>query len=306
MEFLVLLAFVPAALLLWSILANWRNPPANLDGSPKKRSHGQPSRATPKPKHSAPPSSFSEKTSVASPADKEPDPAEFGLTSSRISELEQAPPNTEKNVQVACTGLLALAVGIWATAEKGLATGLVMTVAGLLVFLPFGMMIAAAIFPLVRKLSPELAEYERAERYLAAKAAFDRYVNLQRREHWLNMDHRIFELEVADLFRRAGHTVVVTRAVKDEGVDVVVDDHILVQCKAHQNPVGPAVVRELYGVVLHFNAERGVIISREGFTSGARDFAIGKPISLYDLGNLVYFNEHPNQLSIAIHRQAVL
>ena len=60
---------------------------------------------------------------------------------------------------------------------------------------------------------------------------------------------------------------------------------IVVQCKSHNKPVGPATARELYGAMMDFGADRAILACTAGFTKGARDFVDGgkgkpKPIDL--------------------------
>jgi HJR/Mrr/RecB family endonuclease len=43
---------------------------------------------------------------------------------------------------------------------------------------------------------------------------------------------------------------------------------IVVQCKAHRNPVGPNVVRELYGTMFHAGADAAKLVALGGFTQG--------------------------------------
>jgi hypothetical protein len=62
---------------------------------------------------------------------------------------------------------------------------------------------------------------------------------------------------------------------------------IIVQCKGHDKPVGPAALRELYDALLDCGAERAILASVSGFTKGARDFATGKPLRLLGLADIV-------------------
>jgi restriction system protein len=57
---------------------------------------------------------------------------------------------------------------------------------------------------------------------------------------------------------------------------------LVVQCKNHTAPVSPSVVRELYGVLLHEEADGAVLVATGGFSNAAKEFAEGKPITLLD------------------------
>jgi len=104
---------------------------------------------------------------------------------------------------------------------------------------------------------------------------------------WDNLTGRQFEREVANLFKRSGISSELTPASNDKGVDIVLADGTLVQCKAHKNPISPAVARELYGTIKHFRAPKGILIAKNGFTKGVFGFVSGKPITLMDVNGLI-------------------
>ena len=103
-----------------------------------------------------------------------------------------------------------------------------------------------------------------------------------------------FERDMAALCRRLGYSVETTPASGDEGVDLVLrrkGKKIVVQCKSHQSPVGPAVVRELYGSMVAAKADKAVLACTGGFTSGVINFVRGKPIELISASGLVELAE---------------
>lgn len=63
----------------------------------------------------------------------------------------------------------------------------------------------------------------------------------------------------------------VTQQSNDGGVDVV-SENCVTQVKHVMTPVGPAVVRELYGVSIAAD-KKAIVMSRSGFTKAAIDFA---------------------------------
>jgi len=98
-----------------------------------------------------------------------------------------------------------------------------------------------------------------------------------------------FESLICDLFRRMGFDVEQTPLSGDGGVDVIAlsQDPIysgkyLIQCKRWRSSVGEPAVRDLYGVVLSQNANKGIIITSSYFTDKARDFVHGKNLELID------------------------
>jgi hypothetical protein len=101
-------------------------------------------------------------------------------------------------------------------------------------------------------------------------------------EELLAMAPRAFEELVAELLAREGMDVTLTPPSRDGGKDILAvartpvgKQLYLVECKryAQGNPVGVAVVRSLYGVVMEENASSGLIVTTSRFTSGALNFA---------------------------------
>jgi restriction system protein len=86
-------------------------------------------------------------------------------------------------------------------------------------------------------------------------------------------------------FERLGFVVEQTPTVGDGGVDLVLrrgEELVLVQCKRHARPVGEPVLRDLYGALVHFGANSGVVCSSSGFTPAACKWAHEKAIRLVD------------------------
>jgi restriction system protein len=87
-----------------------------------------------------------------------------------------------------------------------------------------------------------------------------------------------FERLVAEAYRRQGYLAeVVGSASGDGGVDVELrkpGEFALVQCKQWKAyKVGVSVVRELLGVVVSRNADKGIVITSGAFTEEAQAFA---------------------------------
>jgi HJR/Mrr/RecB family endonuclease len=94
----------------------------------------------------------------------------------------------------------------------------------------------------------------------------------------------------------------VTPGSADGGIDIEVTRNGLrgvVQSKAHAGCVGPHVVRDLYGVIHHYGAAFGIIVSRGGFSKGAIDFARDKPILFLDFSDLTAMQEGRDVLAAA-------
>ena len=102
-------------------------------------------------------------------------------------------------------------------------------------------------------------------------------------DYWLNLDGLTFESELGDLYRRLGYDVETTPVTGDDGIDLVLKKDgltTIVQCKSHQQPVGPAIAREIYGALISSKADNAILACTSGFTPGVFSFAKDKPISL--------------------------
>jgi HJR/Mrr/RecB family endonuclease len=139
-----------------------------------------------------------------------------------------------------------------------------------------------------------MPRYRRAQRYRKALAMFRAWWVRTQKEFWLSLSGIQFEAELAGVFRKAGFRAELTAASGDKGVDIWLYTERgkeIVQCKAHSGPIGPAVVRELYGTLQHFGAPAAILASTSGFTKGVRAFARNKPIVLMDLSDIIALQE---------------
>ena len=100
-----------------------------------------------------------------------------------------------------------------------------------------------------------------------------------------NLNWRDFETLVGEVFKRKGYFVLENPSDgPDGGVDLRLrkdGKKIYVQCKHWKTrQVGVNIVRELYGVMTDKSADEGIVATYGTFSKEARDFAMGKPISL--------------------------
>jgi Restriction endonuclease len=112
----------------------------------------------------------------------------------------------------------------------------------------------------------------------------------KKRLYWEFLDGYEFERATAEVLKGHQFNPRVTPGSADGGIDIEVTRGGLkgiVQCKAHVACVGPHVVRDLYGVIHHYGADFGIIVSRGGFSRGAIDFAREKPILFLDVSDLI-------------------
>jgi restriction system protein len=105
-------------------------------------------------------------------------------------------------------------------------------------------------------------------------------------EELLGMLPEDFEVLIAEIFRSYGYQVEVLGGNGDHGVDVVVltdqGEKWIFQCKRYNGSVGEPVVRDLYGTMLHEEAQRAYLITTGSFTRQAQVWVTGKTIVLYD------------------------
>ena len=110
-------------------------------------------------------------------------------------------------------------------------------------------------------------------------------------EHWLALSGPELEDEMATLCSRLGYRVESTPVSGDGGVDLILRNksckNVVVQCKSYKSPVGPAAARELYGSLMHFGADKAVLVCPAGFTRGVEEFVKGKKIDLVSASDLI-------------------
>jgi HJR/Mrr/RecB family endonuclease len=100
-----------------------------------------------------------------------------------------------------------------------------------------------------------------------------------------------FERYVADLFRKKGYKVTLRGRSGDHGVDLEVesfgDRRAIVQCKRYHNPIGPDIVRELFGTMIHEGVHHAFLVTTANISPAAQDWARNKPMTLIDGPTLV-------------------
>lgn len=126
-------------------------------------------------------------------------------------------------------------------------------------------------------------------------AAFASFLKARHRRHLLDTrttleslaagGWRQFERLVGEAFRRQGYAVEETGlGGADGGIDLILRKEgrrTLVQCKQwKRQQVGVSVVREMYGLLAHHQADAVKIVCVGSYTNDAKRFAQGKPIEL--------------------------
>jgi restriction system protein len=97
---------------------------------------------------------------------------------------------------------------------------------------------------------------------------------------------RAFEHYVAELFERRGYQVEIRGRSGDLGVDLALTRpdgrRAIVQCKRYRHAIGPDIVRELFGTMVHELAAHGFLVTTADISDAARAWASDKPITLID------------------------
>ena len=111
--------------------------------------------------------------------------------------------------------------------------------------------------------------------------------------HWWS-GKKSYDLEKAlcNMFLRRGFAAQITKGSGDGGVDVIVEGYqsntLYIQCKGWSKKVGPQPIRELAGVVKSMGnpIAVGVVLSTQGFSEAAIQFARESSIQLWDSATL--------------------
>lgn len=105
-------------------------------------------------------------------------------------------------------------------------------------------------------------------------------------EQLYNLKPAEFEQYVARLFRQKKYKVTLRGRSGDLGVDLVVTrtggKRAIVQCKRYRNTIGPDIVRELYGTLIHEGVSHAFLVTTADISDAAREWARGKPMTLID------------------------
>lgn len=144
--------------------------------------------------------------------------------------------------------------------------------------------------------APKLRLNMHDDRFVEGKEVLQ---GLRQDENLASMDWEDFEHLCRQLFEKIfateGATVSVTQASRDQGVDAVIIDpdpirggKIVIQAKRYVNTVDVSAVRDLWGVVSHEGAMKGLLVTTSNFGPDSYSFANGKPLTLINGGELLH------------------
>lgn len=230
---------------------------------------------------------------------KEPTPENYGVTESRVAVFRDPFRITERMLeppffQVYLAGTFVLAFVLVYDAIESVGGAILLSFLAWGAFLLGGALVIQLVvlpFEVLWRLTQK--DYRASKAFEKARADHRERLAAWFRTHvvwWRSLDGRSFEAELGRLFAERGYEVRWTGESGDEGVDLILrkgSRTVLVQCKAHKNPIGPAPVRELYGTLVHRSDKEAWLVSASSFTSGARRFALGKPIRLLRIDDIL-------------------
>lgn len=137
--------------------------------------------------------------------------------------------------------------------------------------------------------------------------AYDEYIEADflldyHKEKIKNMSSRDFEIFVADIFKKLGFSVRITKATRDGGRDIIATKSdpipytLIVECKhwGEKHKVDVSVVRSLYGVQTATQANQSIVVTSSKFTKDARKFAEERKtlMTLWDIDDLLKLIEN--------------
>lgn len=127
------------------------------------------------------------------------------------------------------------------------------------------------------------------------------YVQLKRwllRRRWLDgiemqaIDHMAgheFEEACAEIYRRLGFKVTVTKRTRDQGADLIMeglDGRVVVQTKRQSGSVGNWAVQEVLAAKGLYKAARAIVITNSIYSPQAVELAKANAVELLDRNNL--------------------
>ncbi len=107
-----------------------------------------------------------------------------------------------------------------------------------------------------------------------------------------SLDDRDFEMFCAEVFKKQGFEVELTKATGDYGRDIILNNSIYVECKKfdENNSVGRPILQKLLGAMDMFNIEKGIVITTGKYSNTAIEAArISGKLILWDSYDLFRF-----------------
>jgi len=122
--------------------------------------------------------------------------------------------------------------------------------------------------------------YKNIPKYENDKKIYQDWLYRTKISFWQNLSGKQFEKELSSLFEKIGHVVKRTGGSGDKGIDIIIDNNVVVQCKAYKNKVPPGAIRDLIGTLQNSGYKKGILASTNGFTTGVSDYIKNNDIKL--------------------------
>ncbi len=231
---------------------------------------------------------------------KEPTFSEFGIPDNVLEVIKEKEKSFDKKVSLFFWVLYVLGYVVCALVlyhnGYSITRSLVVSVFsyGWMVPVAYEILLSNIVNDILQKKKKNTDLHKAYNRYKNAHDAYRYWQKARTLDYWMNLDGHQFEDAVASVFRRNGYSAVVSKHGGDGGIDIELrkgSECIAVQCKAHKALIGPSVARDLYGTMQHMGYQKGMIVSRSGFTSGVYDFVVGKNIQLVSLNAILKMDE---------------
>ena len=127
--------------------------------------------------------------------------------------------------------------------------------------------------------------------YNSALATYHNYQTKKKKEYWKSLSGRMFEIELANLYREKGYDVKISPQGGDGGIDLILVNsdglRIAIQCKAHNKPISPSVARDLFGTMISNNISNGILATLLGGTSGTNEFCKRNNIKIITVSDII-------------------
>jgi len=227
---------------------------------------------------------------------KKPTPEDFNLTLSRVDQISKMKHSVtefmnDKKFWSLC--FIISIVGVFIYSEGEFLSKLIPSI-GLSIFMTLWIAIGMGFLILILEylffniIGPIInSDYSNVLKYHKKLTEFESWFAKTQLDFWRSLSGRQFEIELARLLQKHGHTVKLVGGVGDKGIDLILDGDTAVQCKAHKSKVGPAAIRDLIGSMKNANFKSGILASINGFSKGVYEYNKKNNIQLLDASNYI-------------------
>ena len=225
---------------------------------------------------------------------KEPKPKDFNLTPEFVEQSANNDENIFFKTYDKTFWLIVFAIALFlgsGTEDVELWT-LEYFIVSIFIMLPVGLFLGVGshllsdfyneiLLPLFNK------KYSNLKKYKKKLKEYETWFFRTQLDFWRSLSGRQFEIELASLLKKHGHTVKVVGGAGDKGIDIILDNNTAVQCKAYKSKVGPAAIRDLIGSMQNAKFKQGILASVNGFSKGVYEYNKKNNIELLDASHYI-------------------